>query len=178
MSVTRIATRYAKSLIELAAERNELEGVKGDVQGFTNALESRDLVNFLKSPIIRSEKKLSVFKAIFEGKLNKTTQAFFDIIIRKNREMYLPEIAHSFMDQYREMNGISTAKIITASPLTESALEEIKKKLLSSDLTMDKLEVTTEVDPNIIGGFIIEVGDRKYDASVAYSLDQLKRELV
>jgi F-type H+-transporting ATPase subunit delta len=174
MSISRISARYAKSLLDLASERNEIESVKKDVDYFLAALKSRDLVLFLKSPIIHASKKLSTFKALFDGKVGNTTMAFFDIIIKKGREMYLPEIAADFVSQYKALNKIST--VTTAEALSDSAKNEITAKLLSSNITMEKLDIRTKVNPDIIGGFVIEVEDRLYDASVAHKLDQLKKE--
>ena len=84
MSVSRISARYAKSLLDLARDRNELEAVKADVDYLVEAMKSRDLVLFFKSPIINSGKKLDVVKSLFANKLGKTTVAFIDIIIRKS----------------------------------------------------------------------------------------------
>ena len=175
MSVSRISTRYAKSLIDLALERNELESVKNDIAYFDEAVKNRDLYLLLQSPIINAGKKLSIIHAIFEKNIGKTTLAFFDII-KKGREMYLPEISVDFMKQYRDFNKISTVKLTTAAPLNASSLNEIKSKLLSSAVTMDKLEIIEKVDPSIIGGFVIEVGDKLYDASISHKLEQFKKE--
>ncbi|MBK8624291.1 MAG: ATP synthase F1 subunit delta [Saprospiraceae bacterium] len=176
MSVSRISTRYAKSLLDLARDRNELEAVKVDIDNMVQAMKNRDLVLFLKSPIINAGKKLSVFKTLFDGKVGKTTMAFFDIIIKKGREMYLPEICVDFIDQYKFFNRISTVTITTAAPMTEGALNDIKSKLLSSEITMDKLDIVTKVNPDIIGGFVLEVGDKLYDASIIHKLEQVKKE--
>ena len=102
--------------------------------------------------------------------------AFFDIIIKKGREMYLPEIIQDFIDQYKVLNKISTVTITTATPLTADALNDIKSKLLASDITMDKLDVKTKVDASLIGGFVVEIGDKLYDASVAHKLEQVRKE--
>ncbi|MFZ1751929.1 MAG: F0F1 ATP synthase subunit delta, partial [Saprospiraceae bacterium] len=104
MSVSRISGRYAKSLIDLSLERNELEVIKKDMEYFAQAIKNRDLYLLLKSPIINADKKLSIFKQIFDGKVNKTTMAFFEIIIKKGREMYLPEITVDFNNQYKVHN--------------------------------------------------------------------------
>ena len=159
MSVSRISSRYAKSLMELALDRNELEAIKKDILYFTDAMRNRDLYLLLKSPIINAGKKLSIIKTVFGNKVGSTTMAFFEIIIKKGREMYLPEIAADFIGQYKLYNKISTIKITTASPLSQDAMNDIKSKLLASNITMEKLEVTEKVDPSIIGGFIIEAGD-------------------
>ncbi len=176
MSISRISTRYAKSLLDLAIERNELESIRKDMEYFSEAVKNRDLYLMLKSPIINAAKKTSVLKIIMDGKINKTTSAFLDIIVKKGREMYLPEIAADFITQYKEFNKISTVKITTAAPLNDGSLAEIKAKLLGSDITMDKLDIITAMDPKILGGFIIEVGDRLYDASIKHRLEQVKKE--
>ncbi|HRO09033.1 MAG TPA: ATP synthase F1 subunit delta [Saprospiraceae bacterium] len=176
MSIIRISARYAKSLLDIASERNELEAVKKDIEYFIAALQNRDMLLFLKSPIIHSNKKLSVMKALFDGKMGKTTMAFFDIVIRKGREMYLPDIAKEFISQYKQLNNISTVKITTATPISDTALNQIKTKLVDDNRPVDKLDIQTEVNPDIMGGFIIEIGDKLYDASVLRSLEQLKKE--
>lgn len=176
MSVSRISSRYAKSLMDLALERQELEAVHNDMQGFLEATKNRDLYLLLKSPIVNPDKKMSILTALFGGKAGKTTMAFFDIIIRKGREMYLPEIAADFMAQYKQHMRISTVHIITAAPLSENALEEIKERLLKSQITMDKVDIIQKVDSSLIGGFIIEVGDKRYDASVSHKLEQFRKE--
>lgn len=175
MSVSRISSRYAKSLMELGLERNELESVKKDILYFTEAMKSRDLYLLLKSPIINAGKKLSIINAVFGGKIGTTTMAFIEIIIKKGREMYLPEIAGDFLNQYKLHNRISTVKITTATPLSAESVNELKAKLMTSDITMDKLEISEKVDPSIIGGFIIEVGDKLYDASISHKLEEMKK---
>jgi F-type H+-transporting ATPase subunit delta len=178
MSVSRIASRYAKSLIDLAKERNELEKVLGDIQYFSDVAKNRDFAMLLKSPIVNPTKKKSVFSALFDGKLSQTTKAFFDIILNKGREPLLAEISREFLAQYKDLNKISTVTVTTAIPLDENGLEAIKQKLLVSKITMDKLDFHTKVDPSIMGGFLIEVGDKLYDASVKHKLDKLKKEFV
>lgn len=176
MSVSRISSRYAKSLLDLARERNELDTVLKDIEFFNEVTKNRDFYLLLKSPIVKTEKKLAIFKVIFEGKFSKTTSAFFDIILRKGREMYMPEIAADFIGQYKDLHRISTVILTTAAPLNEASLNDIKEKLLASNITMDKLDIVTKIDPSIIGGFTIEVGDKLYDASVIHKLDKLKKE--
>ena len=181
MSVSRISSRYAKSLLDLALERNELDAILKDIEYFNEAIKNRDLYLLVKSPIINTTKKLHIFNLLFNGKLSKTTMAFFDIIIKKGREMFLPEISADFISQYKDYkdyNKISTVIITTATPLNDTLLGDIKIKLLASQITMDRLDIVTKIDPNIIGGFMIEVGDKLYDASVVHKLDQLKKEFI
>jgi F-type H+-transporting ATPase subunit delta len=176
MSVNRIASRYAKSLLDLAQEQGKLERVVEDMAAIKQATENRDLYMLLKSPIINEGKKKQVFDAIFGGKLDVVTTAFMDIILAKSREEFIPEIAEEFMLQYRTLKEVSTVTITTASPLSAAGLEEIRAKFLASHVTGKSVEIKTAIDPEILGGFIAEIGGQRYDASVKYRLEQVKKQ--
>lgn len=175
MSVNRIASRYAKSIIDLATERGELEDVLGDMKGMQKAVENRDLYLLLKSPIIKSDKKLSIFNAIFDGKLNKLSSEFFKIIMKKGREKYIPEIANQFIAQYKHRSHITTIQLTTAHDIDQSILDSIEKRLLDSNVTDQKVEIENKVDESLMGGFILEIGDKLYDDSVKGKLEKLKK---
>ncbi|RMG87337.1 MAG: ATP synthase F1 subunit delta [Bacteroidetes bacterium] len=176
MSAIRIAHRYAKSLIDLAQETGKLERVLEDVKVFNEAAKNRAFYLMLKSPIIKSDKKANIFKALFEGKFDEMTMAFLNILLKKGRESFLPEIAKEFLAQYKAIKHISTVKLKTAAPLSKEVLEKIKQKLLESSVTDQKVEIITETDPELIGGFVIEFDDKLYDASVRHKLDLLSKE--
>ncbi len=178
MSVQRIAERYAKSLIDLAKDSNRLDVVYNDAQTLKSAMANRDLYLMLKSPIINTGKKTSIVKEIFAGKVDAVTMAFLQIILNKGREAYLPEIAQSLIEQYNVLNGKSTVKITTAVEMDSNWLDSMKKKIIESGVTTSNVELQTKVDPSLLGGFVIEVGDKILNASVAYKLEQLKKELV
>jgi F-type H+-transporting ATPase subunit delta len=175
MSVSRIASRYAKSLIDFAQENNKLEEVRTDMALLDKALESRDLVMLLKSPIVNELKKKEIFNVLFDGKLSDTTLGYLNIIMNKGREEYIPAISNEFEAQYKLMKGISEVKLTTATPISEANLSSIKAKLLSSNETSQEVEIDTIVDPSILGGFIIEIGDKLYNDSIAYKLSQMKK---
>lgn len=175
MSVSRIASRYAKSLLDFAQESDKLDAVKTDMEVLDKALESRELKMLLKSPIVSENKKKDVFQAIFSDKLSETTMTFFNIILNKGREEFIPAISNAFGSQYKKLKGISTVKLTTASPISEANLEAIKAKLLSSNETDKHVEIETAVDPSIIGGFVLEIGDKLYNDSIAYKLSQMKK---
>jgi len=145
---------------------------------FQKMVANRDLYLLLKSPIINSTKKHSIFSSLFEGKISATTLAFFNIIVAKGREMYLPEITTEFISQYKSLNKISTVHLTTATEMSEAQLEAIKKKLLAASVTENSIEFVTKTDPTIIGGFIAKIGDNLYDASVKHQLTQLKKEFL
>lgn len=174
MSATKLATRYAKALIDLAKEQNQLELVQADVVAFAEATKQRDFYMLLKSPIIDFKKKQQIVNAIFGDKFNKTTLAFINLICGKSREEYLPEISAAFLSQYKEMQGISSVKITTATQLDEAGLEAIKQKLIATNAISANVDVTTAVNADLIGGFVLEFDGKQYDASVANQLYKLK----
>lgn len=176
MSVNLIASRYAKSLLDLSVEQNKLSTIYNDIEGLKEATANRDLYLMLKSPIINASKKNSILKAIFEGKVDELTMAFIDIITRKGRENILPEIATEFVNQYKMINQISEVKVISATALEESVLAGIKQELAASSHTDKEIDLIVEVDPSLIGGFVLQIGDKLYDASVAHQLSKLRKD--
>ena len=121
MSEYRIASRYAKSLLDLSVEKGELEQVNNDMQLLVNlASENRDLVLMLKSPIITHDKKLAVLNKVFTGKVSELTMAFFKILTKKHREAYLVGIAKEFHHQYNAHKGIEEATVTTTFPLNDA----------------------------------------------------------
>ena len=176
MSANRVAGRYAKSLIDLAVEQGKLATIVGDVQSLSNAVKNRDLYLMLKSPIIHADKKESIMTEIFGKGFDAMTMAFVKICITKGREDILPEIATEFLAEHKRMQGITTVKITTATPLSIEALESIKAKLTASTSTAKSVEIEAAVDANLIGGYVVEYGDKLYDASVAAKLTELKKQ--
>lgn len=176
MSVGRIATRYAKSLLDLAIEQNQLEDSLADIQEMKASMASQELVNFFKSPVIKSEKKLSVYKAIFGDKFKSLADKFFQLVIKKGREDALPEICDEFIHQYKEHKGISAITIVSATKMTAEAEAKVKQRLLESNETYANVDLDFEIDESLIGGFKIKMGGKLYDASVAHKLEQLRKE--
>jgi F-type H+-transporting ATPase subunit delta len=173
MSDLRVASRYAKSLIELAAERNVVGEVYEDMRLFTKVCaENREFELMLKNPVIKHDKKRKILHAIFGKKVNTMTLAMFDIITRKNRESILPSMAREFVIQYNSRMGIEVATVTTAVPLAE----ELKKELFEIILKIGgkkTVELKERVDPDLIGGFILKVGDKQIDDSIQSKLKML-----
>lgn len=177
MSEYRVAGRYAKSLLDLSREQNNLDAVLGDMRTLAAAISGNsELENLLKSPIINGDKKMAVLKQLFESRFQPVTIAFFGIIIRKKREHFLEAIANGFIEQYNRLNAISSALVRSAIPLSDAALAEVKKHIESQ--TGKKVNLTAKVDEKLIGGLVVQVEDKLFDASVAGKLGKLKNELL
>lgn len=174
----RLASRYAKSLIDLSLEKGQLEQVYKDNLYLKELMQgSRDLINFLNNPVINSEKKQKFIQSLRSGQTSEITQHFNDLLIRKGRESYLPEIAEAFIEQYKEQKGILTITLTTAVP----ASEELKNMFISKikrEGKMKEVDLICLVDEKIIGGFILEGNGKRVDASVAYDLTKIKNRFL
>jgi F-type H+-transporting ATPase subunit delta len=174
----RLAARYAKSLIDLANEKNQVEPVYQDML-FLQALckESRDFSMLLRSPVVKADKKIAIVEAVTKGKISELTAVFNRLLINKGRELYLPEVITSFIDQYKLQKGIHTVKLTTAVPVTE----EMKKQIIGQvkmQTKMENIDLRAIVNENIIGGFVLEIGDQLIDASVVYDLNKIKSQFM
>jgi F-type H+-transporting ATPase subunit delta len=176
MSVLRIATRYAKSLLDLAVEQGRLDAVQTDMVSIREIVKNPDLHSMLKSPTIPAEKKSAVMNALFAGKVDTLTLKYLDLLVNKGRESYLSEIAAEFNEQYKTLKKTTSVRVTTAAPITDELMAEIKSKILASGATSINLDIETKIDPALIGGFVLEFDNKRYDASVAYKLEQLKAQ--
>ena len=175
MKSTKAASRYAKALLELAIENNKVDAIAKDMQHLAAVCaENPDFIKFLNSPVVRADKKISIFSEIF-GQFDKITTLFVNLIFTNRREFLFAEIAHSFNDQMKAYKGIVPMTITSASPLAASTKESILSKILGS--VKGELEITEEIDPELIGGFIVRMGDTQIDASISNQLNNLKQRL-
>lgn len=173
MSEFRIASRYAKSLLELAGEQGKLEEVNKDMLLFSEVIsENRDFQLFLKNPVVAHDKKLTVLNQVFTGKVNDLTLAIFRILVKKQREAYLPAIAKEFHHQYNAATGVEEATVTTTFPIDADLRNEFKEVV--KKISGKEVELTEKIDENLIGGFILKVGDRQIDDSINSRLKALK----
>jgi F-type H+-transporting ATPase subunit delta len=174
----KVANRYANALFTLALENQQLEAVKKDM-GYIRSLDSAELKRILQSPVIRPDKKLSIFKAVFEGKLSNLTLTFFSLIFSKGRSLALDEIQVAFERQYRAHKGIEVVQLTTADPVSPELREEIRAGVEKLDRFKGKSVMMTEkVDPSIVGGFVLQIGDELFDASIRTDLRAIKKQFV
>lgn len=172
----RLASRYAKSLIDLALERGQLEEVYADMQWLQAVCKSnRDFVNLLRSPIIKADTKKKIVDAVTTGRVSALTAAFNNLLIAKNRESNLPEIITAFISQYKDHKNIYTLKLTTATPASDAVKKAVTEQVKKSG-GFENVELEEAVDENIIGGFVLQIGDKLIDASIAYDLKTIARQ--
>jgi F-type H+-transporting ATPase subunit delta len=178
MQNPRLAGRYAKSLIGLAIERNELDRVYNDMLYLQSVLkQSRDFLVILRSPIITPDKKQTILRAVTEGKVSEIVAGFNRLLIQKGREGFLPEIITAYIDQYKVLKNIFVVKLITATPASEELKQMIVDKVKATT-SLQNIELKTEVKEELIGGFVLQMGDTLVDASISYDLHAIKQQFL
>ncbi len=173
---TKAASRYAKSLIDLSIEQNALENLKNDMMLFRKVVdENPQLEAILQNPIVPLDKKRGILSATFDSHVHEITKSFFKLIVSKGRSAILFEVSRQFIKQYNALKGILTAIVQSATPLTEesraSIIETVKRELGANEVL-----INSSVDESLIGGFVIKVGDKQFDASISGSLNKLKKQ--
>ena len=175
MSEIRISQRYAKALMDLAQERGKVPEVLEDIKSFEQVSRNRDFYLLLQSPIVTADKKKNIVEKIFGGKITDITLGFINLCITKGREGVLPDMATAFINDYKQEQGIISIKVSTAAELSKETLEAIKSKIIADVPHAKDVEIETILKPELIGGYIVEFGDKLYDASVIRQLEDLKK---
>jgi len=171
-----VASRYAKSLIDLAVETKQLEEVIKDMRLIKDVCaQNHEFVTMLQSPVVKTDRKQAIFKEVFEGKISKTTLSFLNLMAVKRREGYTAEIAKAFDEQYKLYKNITTVKVTSAIALDDKLRKqvmELVKKTVSGEV-----ELVEKVDPSLIGGFVLTIDDKQVDQSVKRKLNDLRKTL-
>ncbi len=174
MADFKIAVRYARSLMLLAEENKVLDAVYADMQALASAVKSnRELAVMLKSPVVKGDVKERVLNQIYGASFHKTTLSFLQLVIRKRREAVIPTMAISFERLYNIHQGIVEATLTTASELDQALHAEILKMI--SEETQKKVKLATSTDSDLIAGFVLQVGDQRYEATVARELKEMRK---
>lgn len=172
----RLASRYAKALLDLAVQQNAVDTTLQDIRTLdAYCRQSRDFANVLRSPIINADKKQAIIEAVLGNNISAITSGFMKLLVNKGREANLPEIAEAFLGQYKAMKNIKTVKLTTATQLSDTVKAGIIKNVTAS-MHKGEIEVTEVIDPSIIGGFILQMDDKLVDASVRRDLNDVKAQ--
>ena len=174
MTGTRAAIRYAKAILDVSNANGNVASVSQDMQTVTAAIsESLELNQFLQNPVVKAEAKLAALNEIF-ATANADTKSLFQLLFQNKRLDILEAVATQFNVLYDELQGKQIAYVTTAAPMSS----ELEAKVLAKIKEISSKEVTivNEVNADIIGGFIIRIGDQQFNASIANQLSKLKRE--
>lgn len=177
MQNPRLAGRYAKSLVDLAEEKNQLEQVFTDMKYLQDVCkQSKAFTNVLRSPVIKADVKEKILTEVISKNIGPLAAAFIHLIVRKGRENTLPEIAVAFVEQYNVIKGIHRVKLTTVSPASEELKVVIIKKVMGEDVSLAHVELENVVNEAIVGGFQLEYNGNLIDASIARDLRDIKKQ--
>ena len=175
MIESKVAVRYAKSLLDLATEQGVLDAVNNDMSLIANTCHnSRDLTVLLNNPTIKSDKKAAILAELFGSKINKLSLEFINIIAKKRREADLFSISKQYTHLYKEAKGINTVTVTSAIKLDEKLRNEVLA--IAQKSVKGSVELVEKVDASLIGGFVLTIGDKQFDASISKSLKKLTND--
>ena len=176
MSDNTIARRYATALYEEAQSASNIEAVDSDVSMIQESLNGApELGRFFESPIISREKKSATVTALFEGRLEKLTLRFLLLMIEKGREQMFAHVLTAYESLRDEQNGIVQILARVARPVDDSEIDSLASHIEASLNKKVRLEV--QVDPSLLGGIVVKIGDTVHDGSFVNQLKTLRTRL-
>lgn len=176
MNESKIPARYARALFLTGKEKGILKMLSDEIQILSEFFENTPaIIPWLRSPAISAEEKKDVLRKQFESNLSETSLKFIGLVITKKRERYFQEIFRFFIQLYKADAGIKTLVLTTAAPIDDTTMQKLNLWYQQKDKPPH--ELVTRVKPSIIGGFMLQIDDILYDASVSNELALLKKEL-
>lgn len=178
MNNPRLAGRYARSLLDLAIEQKQVDEVYADMKWLQAVCKSNpDFVAILRSPVIKPTAKGKIIESISKERVSKLTTAFIQLLVRKAREINLPEIVNTFIDQFNVLRNIHKIKITTAGPISDEMKKAIMENIKAGS-TGETYEIETRVNDELIGGFLLESGGVLVDASILRDLKDIQKQFM
>lgn len=178
MANVSIARRYARALIDVAAEANTLDRVGEQLEAFVAALHtSRELNDLMVNPAYGRSQRQAVTEAVEKslGGFDPQVSNFLRLLVDRNRMQFLEDIARVYRDLADARAGRVRGQVTSAVPLSGDALKKISQIL--ETITQRKVVLDSKVDPSILGGVSAQVGSVLYDGSLRTQLEELRREL-
>uniref|UniRef100_UPI003216B930 ATP synthase F1 subunit delta n=1 Tax=uncultured Draconibacterium sp. TaxID=1573823 RepID=UPI003216B930 len=177
MDQSTITVRYAKAFFSAAKEKNLLDILKADIElVYDICKNSQDFILLLESPVVKTSKKSALITSIFKGRVNQLTMNFLLLITQNKREVHIPGICRNFLEITRKDQNIKSAVLTTASEIDSETIKKVEE-MLGRELKAT-IELTTQINPNIVGGLVLRLEDKQYDASVATHLKKIKQNLL
>ncbi len=178
MDYSKIGVRYAKALFQYAEEQNVADIIVGDMRVlYENLNTNQELMRFLCSPVVKMSEKEKLVEAVYTDKFHKISVDFLKLVIQHRREEHLVAMSRRVEAMYREKFGIRQLKLVSVIELNKSLQEQIEK-IVKVALKAKSLEVSTEINPDLIGGFVLDMDDLRYDASVKSQIASLRNSIV
>ncbi len=171
-----VARRYSAALFAVAKKRNQVDAVAASLREVVDAARgSRDLMGVMHHPLLTLEKKKSILRAVFSGRVLPDVEKFLFLVVQKNRAIMLPQILTEFDRMVDEFKGEANAEAVTATPLSPEQIGALQTALFQKFGV--KVRLQTRVDPEVLGGLQVRVGDKLIDATVRTKLERISEQL-
>jgi F-type H+-transporting ATPase subunit delta len=175
MNDSIISVRYARAIFESALAHDLLEKVNQDMALISEICREPETMEFLKSPVIPPGKKTEIFHKVLQNRVDKLTLSLTDLLVKNGRESFLPSIARVFINETRKYKGITETVLTTVEPVGKDIRDQIVA--LIAGMFNTRVDLKEVSDPEIMGGFILRIGDKYIDASVRNKLNRIRKEL-
>ena len=177
MNYSIISMRYAKALILVGSENNCLDAMKTDMELIGATIRENPVFKqILDNPVVKPPQKRKVMTELLEKRVHPLTLNFINLSVRNRREAMLEDVARDFIDLYEKSKGIKQAQFVSALELDEKAKQKLQKQL--NALFKADVLINAKTDPDLIGGFVLRVGDQQYDASLLAALKRMKKVMI
>lgn len=175
MNVSKVGLRYAKAVLQQATEDSNVKEVFADMTKIQETITaSKELRSVLQSPVIKASDKQAILAELFKGS-TKTTQNLIQVLVANQRTQYVGDVAAGFVNLYNQAQGVKEVTVTTAVTMDKDLEAKVLAK--AKEITgTDNISINNQVDPDIIGGFILRVGDLQYNASIATQFGKLRKE--
>jgi F-type H+-transporting ATPase subunit delta len=176
MNQSIISTRYAKALMMVGSENQCLDALKTDMELIGATIKENPVFRqVLDNPVIKPPQKRKVMSELLEKRTHPLTLNLVHIIMKNRRETILADVSRDFIDLYEQSKGIKRAHLVSADDMDESSKQQLKQQL--NVLFKADVRMTAQTNSDLIGGFVLRVGDRQYDASLSSALERMRRTL-
>ena len=177
MSIEIVADKYSSAMFELAQEQNKLELMEEQLGYVASVMvDQPELRSFLENPIVTVDAKIKLISKIFDSSIDKVALHFIYVMIKRGRYRYIASAIEAFIKKSRAARGILEATVTVAEPITADVEASVQAKL--REVTGKDVILSVRQDPSIMGGIVIQVGDKRIDGSVARRLEELEKSLL
>ncbi len=177
MNESKIAVRYAKALFSLSKEMKLLEKVRSDMEYLIKLIgDVEEFKLLMDNPVLKPSKKMDILNSILKNHIHPITNSLIELIVHNNRLSYLGSVARIYLDLYKKDQGIEPATLLTAVPIDQD-LRHTLIRIIEKKMNI-RIELQEETNPDLIGGFVLKIGNHQIDASISTQLEKIKKELI
>ena len=173
-----ISKTYGDALLEIAKEEKKVDLLLEEVTAVMEILKDNpEFSKLMNNPRISVDEKQTVMSNVFEGRISKELMGFFSMIVNKGRYDHIDEILTYFQDEVKKIKGIGVAYVTTPIELSDTQKKSVEKRLLDT-AGFKQMEMHYDIDPTLVGGMRIRIGDRVVDSSIHTKILKMQQDMM